>query len=59
MQDNDSNNMNEANAVIRLIKKLAGYQTVVPASEQRVMRRDPRPRTIVEVTEELLRQQGK
>ncbi|HJV86209.1 MAG TPA: hypothetical protein VJ698_12115 [Noviherbaspirillum sp.] len=59
MQDRETQTAEGTNLFVRLMKKLSGQKTVVPASEHRVVRREPRSLSIVEVTEELLRQTGK
>ncbi len=56
MDDHDTKAAGEANVFVRLIKKLSGQKTVVPESEQRVVRRNPESQSGVGVTNESLRQ---
>jgi hypothetical protein len=60
MQDNDSGMTDEANLFSRLMRKLTGRDvTELSANERKVIRRHPESKSIVEVTEELLRQTKK
>lgn len=63
MSDHSSANSEATLVLNRLLQKLRSRETGLPQSEHRVVRRpapvDPRARSIVEVTEELLRQLGR
>ena len=60
MQDNENGMTEEAKLFAKLMKKLTGRDVTEPSvSERKVLRRHPESKSIVEVTEALLRQTKK